>query len=427
MMVVRRRHRRATRSALVLAVAAALMSAAPAAAETLYVAPRGDDEADCLTEATACRTFDRAYQAAELGDTVEVAGGRYPSQPIFEVEGRTDEKDRPDVTFRPADGAEVTLRCWDDGSNCLAVEAHHVTVEGMRMADLKPLGGFERQGGVCICRGSYDVTYRDLDAGYLYIAGDHATVLGGDFGPITEFVSKIEYGDDGPSHDILIDGARFHDHRSFESHSECIAAYSGIDVTIRNSRFDNCEPFGIFLAPGANEVATGYTIENNLFENTGGVPMSAHIKTREDDGADCSGLTVRFNTFIDDNVISECQGEDIRWHSNVFDLGGCGAVGRFDHNVWLEGETTCGADANAQVADLGLDAEGRVTPESPAIEAGDPSDAPVDDIDGDLRLFATAPDAGADEHVASGFGVPIVGWLLTRVSSPAAAPPTDRR
>jgi Right handed beta helix region len=296
-----------------------------------------------------------------------------------------------------------------------------VTVEGMRMADLKPLGGFDRQGGVCICRGSYDVTFRDLDAGYLYIAGDRATVLGGDYGPITEFVSKIEYGDDGPPQDVLIDGATFHDHRSFESHSECIAAYSGERVTIRRSRFDNCEPFGIFLSPSANEVATGYTIENNVFTNTGHVPMSAHIKAGAEDGSDCSGLTVRFNTFFEDNVISECRGEDIRWHSNVFELGGCGEVGRFDHNVWLEGEARCGADANLVVDDLGLDAEGHLGPESPAIEAGDPVDAPAEDIDGDLRLFASAPDAGADEHVATGLAVPIVGWLLSRVSSPGAA------
>jgi Right handed beta helix region len=398
-----------------LAVLIALLVAAPASADTLYVAPAGDDDGDCRAPASACRSFDRAYQVAALGDTVEVAAGRYESQPIFEVEGRTDEKDRPDVTFRPAQGAAVTLECWDDGSNCLAVEAHHVTVEGMRMADLKPLGGLARQGGVCICRGSYDVTFRSVDAGYLYIAGDRASVLGGDFGPITEFVSKIEYGDDGPPRDVLIDGAHFHDHRAHESHSECIAAYSGENVTIRNSTFDNCEPFGIFLSPSAGEVATGYTIENNVFTNTGGVPMSAHIKAGAEDGSDCSRLTVRFNTFIDDNVISECRGKDIRWHSNVFELGGCGEVGRFDHNVWLEGGTRCGSDTNVQVDDLGLTQDAHLTAESPAIEAGDPSDAPAADIDGELRLFGPAPDAGADERLDESAGLlPVIGWLLTR-------------
>jgi hypothetical protein len=406
----------------VLTILVATATAAPASAATLYVAANGDDDRSCRTPATACRSFDRAYQQAALGDTVEVAAGTYAFQAIFELDGRTDERDRPDVTFRPAAGAKVTLRCWDDGRNCLAVEAHHVTVEGMRTADLEPLGGLERQGGVCICRGSYDVTFRDIDAGYLYIAGDSASVYGGDYGPITEIVSKIEYGDDGPSRDIVIDGARFHDHRSYKSHSECIAAYSGVNVTIRNSTFDNCEPFGIFLAPGEGEVATGYTIENNVFTNSAGVPMSAHIKTRSEPGSDCTGLTVRFNTFLDDNVISECSGGDIRWTSNVFELGGCGEIGRFDHNVWLEGEARCGADENLRVSDLGVTDDGRLTDGSPAVEAGDALAAPLADIDGDLRLFGAAPDAGADEAGTPPVGgVPVVGWLLARALAVGAA------
>jgi hypothetical protein len=396
-----------------IAGSAVLAAAGPAFADTLYVAPEGDDENNCLSPSTACASFDRAYQAAALGDTVEVAAGEYTFQPILEMEGRTGETDEPDVTFRPAPGATVTLGCWEEGINCLGVEAHHVTVEDMRTADLEPLVGLPRQGGVCICRGSYDVTFRNIDAGELYIAGDRASVHGGDFGPIVDGVSKIEYGDDGPSEDIVIDGARFHDHRAHLEHGECIAAYSGVDVTIRNSRFDNCEPFGIFLATGSDEAATGYTIENNVFTNSGGVPMSAHIKSRWNPGGDCSGLTVRYNTFLDDNVISECPGEGIRWHSNVFELGGCGKVGRFDHNVWLDGPSRCGSDPNLVVAELGVGEDGRLEPGSPAVGAGDPSGVPAFDIDGLPRAFGGAPDAGADEQGQID-GLPVVGWILAR-------------
>jgi hypothetical protein len=409
------------RAAVVIVIigSAALAAAGPASADTLYVAPGGDDEHDCRAPKTACASFDRAYQAAQLGDTVEVADGEYPFQPIWEMEGRTDESDEPDVTFRPAAGASVTLTCWDDGTNCLGVEAHHVTVERMQTAELEPLVGLPRQGGVCICRGSYDVTFRDIDAGDLYIAGDLVSVYGGDFGPIVDGVSKIEYGDDGPSEDILIDGARFHDHRAHAEHGECIAAYSGAGVTIRNSRFDNCEPFAIFLAPGAEDSTTDYTIENNVFTNSDAVPMSAHIKTKIKRGADCSGLTVRYNTFIDQNVISECPGSGIRWHSNVFEAGGCGKVGRFDHNVWLDGPTRCGADPNVAVAALGVDAEGRlVDADSPAVGAGDPAGAPAVDIDGVPRAFGGPPDAGADEQTRTG-DLPVVGWILARAFSGA--------
>jgi hypothetical protein len=428
---------------IALTALACLAPAAPAFAEppkVLHVAPAsatppGDDANDCLSAATPCLSFDRAYQAAALGDAVEVAAGRYTFQAIRELEGRTAERDRPDVTFRPAPGADVVLDCWDDGSHCIGVEGHHVTVEGMRTADLEPIGGLEREGGVCICRGSFDVTLRDIDAGYLYIAGDSASVYGGDFGPITEFVSKIEYGDDGPSEDIVIDGARFHDHRMYESHVECIAAYSGVRVAIRNSTFDNCEVFSIFLSPGGDQVATDYTIENNVFMNSGEVPMSAHLKANFKPGADCSGLTVRYNTFLEDNIVkpgadcsnltvryntflednivSDCPGEGIRWHSNVFELGGCGAVGRFDHNIWLDEVESCG-ERNLVVEDLGLTAAGRLAAGSPAIGFGDPSDAPARDVDGDRRPRGWGPDAGADEWAGSEpLGtLPGAAWLV---------------
>jgi hypothetical protein len=416
---------------LLILLAGAGPASAGEPAKTLYVAPEtaspaGSDARECDSPATPCLSFDRAYRVANLGDVVEVAGGRYTYQAIRELPGRTADRDEPDVVFRPAPGETVTIECWDDASNCIGVEGHHVTIEDMRTADLKPLGGHARQGGVCICRGSYDVTFRDIDAGYLYVAGDSASVYGGDYGPITDSVSKIEYGDDGPSEDIVIDGARFHDHRMNEKHIECIAAYSGVRVAIRNSTFDNCEVFAIFLAPGAHQVATSYMIENNIFMNTGAVPMSAHLKTSLRPGSDCSRLTVRYNTFLDDNVVSDCPGRDVRWHSNVFEFGGCGRVGRFDHNVWLAGEAQCG-DANIVVPDLGLTASGRLKPHSPAIDAGVPSNFPARDVDGDPRPRGDAPDAGADElgsrdvtmPAVAAVPVPVVGWLLA-IGSPAA-------
>jgi hypothetical protein len=417
---------------IALTALACLAPAAPAFAESpkvLHVAPAsatppGDDRNDCLGAATPCLSFDRAYQAAALGDAVEVAAGRYPFQAIRELEGRTADRDRPDVTFRPAPGADVVIGCWDNGSNCIGIEGHHVTVEGMRTADLEPLGGLARQGGVCICRGSFDVTFRDVDAGYLYIAGDSASVYGGDFGPITEFVSKIEYGDDGPSEDIVIDGAHFHDHRMHESHIECIAAYSGVRVAIRNSTFDNCEVFSIFLSPGGDQVATDYTIENNVFMNSGAVPMSAHLKANFKPGADCSGLTVRYNTFLEDNIVSDCPGDGIRWHSNVFELGGCGAVGSFDHNVWLDEVEPCG-ERNLVVDELGLTPDGRLLDGSAAIGAGDRSDVPARDVDGDRRPRGWAPDAGADEWAgAEPLGsLPGAAWLVGYAYALVGLPP----
>ncbi len=52
-------------------------------ATTLHVAPAGNDTADCLTDATACRTIGTAIGKASPGDTVSIAAGRYPEHLVL--------------------------------------------------------------------------------------------------------------------------------------------------------------------------------------------------------------------------------------------------------------------------------------------------------------------------------------------------------
>ncbi len=79
------------------------------------------------------------------------------------------------------------------------------------------------------------------------------------------------------------------------------------------------------------------------------------------------------------------------------------ATATFSHNVWyapgaLAGEVLA---TDRPVLDPGyLDLPGgnlRLGPRSPAINAGDPSDYPPRDIEGERRPEGRAPDAGADE------------------------------
>jgi hypothetical protein len=292
----------------------------------------------------------------------------------------------------------VTLGCDSDLSDCIEIENKHVTVKNMRTADYPPVNGLPRQGGVCICRGSDDVTLYNIDAGYFYTAADNASFIAGDYGPVVDQVSKIEYGVDRPPENIVIDGVFVHDHRGVDRHPECLAFYAGSNVTIRNSRFNNCEVFGIFLAPG-NDHSDNVLVENNFFSNTGDVSMSAHIKTRS--SGSCSNLMFRHNTFVDKNVISECPGPNVRWESNVMTNGGCPAVGTADYNVVLSGK--CGAH-DVVVSDLGLvDRNGldfHLRADSPARGRGNPASGATDDIDGNGRPnpAGSPPDAGADER-----------------------------
>jgi hypothetical protein len=387
--------------ALLVAVAAGSLAGAgtPAAKARaqVWVAPNGNDSS-CkrLTPSRPCASLDRAYRVARSGDYVEVAAGTYPAQTIEVDSSKTS---KLDVTFRPAPGARPVFNCDEDASDCLAVEGAHVTIASMRTANMSPIGGLPRQGGVCICRGSDDVTFRSLDAGYVYIAGDNARVLGGDYGPIVDQVSKIESNTNGSPKNILIDGAFFHDHRGVRRHPECWAIYDGENVTIRRSRFDNCQTFGMFIAPG-DDVARNFLIENNFFSNTGDVSMSAHIKTRS--SGECHNLLFRFNTFVDDDVISECPGSGTVWESNIFEEGGCPKVGTSDYNVVL-GRGKCGPH-DVAVRSLGLvDAKKRnlhLLAGSPARGRGNPKSRPARDIDGELRPRPRGgrPDAGADER-----------------------------
>jgi hypothetical protein len=397
--------------ALALGLLAWTASPEAAAARTLYVAPGGSDGDDCQTPRTACASFDRGYHAAEPGDVVELAGGRYRGPQHFS-EDRS-KTSSADVVVRPAPGARVVVRCRDE-SNCLATEgADHVTLRGVRTTMLAPVKGMPRQAGVALDRGSDDVTFQDVDAGHIFIAARNASVIGGDYGPTVDQVSKIA---DDVGENVLIDGARFHHHLMDEDHMECIALYGARGVVIRRSRFDTCAVFAIFGAPDVGEHYRDVLIENNFFSNSGGVSMSTHLKVSSH-GGDCSNFLIRNNTFIDENVISDCgmaggTATNIRWIANIFDHwntgGSCNTGGHvFDYNV-IERGHACGphdvvvGPGNAGFVDRrGLDLH--LTPSSPAIGRGSP-EHPAADIDGGPRPFGGAPDAGADEFGSAGSG-----------------------
>ena len=101
--------RSATRvAALSIAAVAALSIPAAAQAATFRVATNGSDSAACTT-AAPCATFQRAYQVASAGDTVEIAGGTYKGQG-FDTSA---EARRPADRFQPVSGQSVTVGSVD--------------------------------------------------------------------------------------------------------------------------------------------------------------------------------------------------------------------------------------------------------------------------------------------------------------------------
>jgi hypothetical protein len=382
-----------------VASTAACPEPGPADAADVFVAPGGSDAGPCARTAP-CASFDRAYRAALPGQVVEVAGGRYPEQTIGEDASKLDPAD---VVLRPAPGAAVV-------ADAIAVKGDHVTVRGMATAFTASPGGGPVQGGVSADRDSEDVTLEDLDAGHVFIAGDHVRVLGGDFGPTVDEVSKVSGSGaqpDRPPRDVVIDGATFHDYLREHEHMECLVIAGADGLAVRRTRFDNCAIFAIFLKHSGSQVMRDVTIENDVFADSLAIAMSAMIKiTSPDSRPPCESVLVRHNSIDGKLVLSDCGG-DVRWESNVFShlpAGVCedrGAGTAFDYNVIGRGAACGPHDLLLTTGDAGyvnrIGFDLHLSLSSPAIDRGNPFSFPATDIDGDPRPLGPAPDAGADE------------------------------
>src|SRR4051794_19431792 len=84
-----------------------------AAAADLYLSPNGNDANSCAQSAP-CKSFDRAYKAAQPGQVVEAAAGTYGGQSIGADASKTSAND---VVFQPAAGAAVIIGNINGGLN----------------------------------------------------------------------------------------------------------------------------------------------------------------------------------------------------------------------------------------------------------------------------------------------------------------------
>ena len=187
-----------------------------------YVAPSGSD-ANACTQANPCLTLNRAYHVAGSGKVVQIAGGTYGPQDI-----RPDSsKSATDVILRAAPGQTPSFGHVD-------VSGGHITFERL-----------DFPSGWTVWDGVSDLTFLNTTGSYLYIfGGQNVSVLGGSYGPSVNTYSFITAPNPGapvPTN-ILFDGVRFHDYSrsSTSNHTECLHAVSVQNLTIRNSRFENC-------------------------------------------------------------------------------------------------------------------------------------------------------------------------------------------
>jgi hypothetical protein len=300
----------------------------------LFVSAKGSDTGRC-TRAQPCASFNRAYRVASPGQVVEVAAGSYPPQQIL---ADASKRSAADVIFRPAPRASVfvsriNLGAWNPPG---PAGASHITLKNMSV-------------NLVTAVEAVDITWENLDARSFYLASaQRVLVKGGDYGPCTSTVdnpytvcqnSKIDLTAVGKpeNRNITIDGAVFHDYRIGRpsDHWECLIIFSGRGITIRNSRFANCQYFDILLedhrADPGDRPLRGVLLENNWFDTpwdgAGGHnrPTAVAFSLA---GAGVEDVLIRSNSFRENTGLVPNTGSgtnfvDFRVVGNLLGSSGC--------------------------------------------------------------------------------------------------------
>ncbi len=256
------------------------------------------------------QSWDAACEAAAPGDLIPVAAGNHPSQSINCA------KAAPGVTFQAASG--VIVGNSGASENCLSVGGSYVTVAGATTR----FYGTNRQCGVSVQRGSHHITLRDVDAGHFWIAADDVSLIGGDYGPTVDKVSKFSdrtcAATDGscmPKRP-LIDGAYIHDHRRGTQHMECLAWYGGTDAIIRNSHFHNCSVFHIFISLSKAVDFRNILIEGNRF-SCGDQAVASAVKFSSH-GMRFSNAVMRNNRFdCEETLVASTTASQLLYEGNT--------------------------------------------------------------------------------------------------------------
>src|SRR4051812_9982303 len=254
-------------AALAAAASVAVLAVpASASAATFYVSTSGSDSSPCSSLAP-CASFSRGYGVAAPGDTVLVAAGKYGNQRIDDVPAK-DATGVAQITIQPAAGASVTI-------GDLLSFASNVRYSGFTV----DLNG----GGQPDVRGGHDVTVENARATNFYVQGptSNVTIKGGEYGPyVTEgggsHIKTLTAGGDDPNSAVqpkntVVDGAYFHDYSvppGSSAHLDCLHVFYHVGVTIKNSRFERCEHYGILLGSNGSTAAEHDVVQNNFFKDS---------------------------------------------------------------------------------------------------------------------------------------------------------------
>lgn len=369
-------------------------------------------------DTAACGSFSAAQAAAQPGDLVTVKGGTYGPQTLSanKAGGR--------IVFEASSGETVNVQApWGNDSLTLTERAGNLTFRRLNVSWLS--------GGTCAGE-STNVTFENTQ---IQTMGLHRAVnwlfLGGGVGPAasTNTVDAHPLIDDCGSpitnvnKNVVFDGVYFHDVYTTDPdlHTECLLV-TGVDgLTIRNSRFFNCDSTGDIYVTRWNygSASSHGVVENVLIENTmflddcgySGGPAGSQgcqpwsIQLEQD-----AQITFRHNTWTKSLLLlsnTNCGscGDPVRpviIANNYGSVAGCLTGATFSGNVWhtnpYANSVSCdGTLKSGRVQVVNVQTDLHLTAGSDAIGAANAAYMTATDIDGQTRPIGAAPDAGADE------------------------------
>jgi len=364
---------------------------------------------------TACDDLVEAYGAAANDDLVLIKAGSYGDQNT----GPDASINQCCVTFRPEDGAAVTISSFYDwGASYTDVDGSTGSIEvpgGFRIAHPSSNSTLvteitlqhmhtETQSQI---EYASEVTLRDLDIGFWC---DTNGSNGEDSLRFNDPTTTS--GDSGDPFNIVVEDSTIGEmcwRNDPTPHPDCVAMSAGNNVTFRRNKFYECASQGLYLISEEGGNIHDVLIENNWFgdcSSPGGFSVCANSLILDVRSPGLSDITVRNNSFAVGaqpmRVSGGTSSTNIQIYGNAGEGPGCEDTGdvSYNDNVW--DDTTC--DASDTQADPGFvsNASGSSldlhlsSTSSPACDQG-AATYPSDDYDGDSRPQDGSPEAGADE------------------------------
>jgi hypothetical protein len=402
------------------------------ASASLYVSPSGSDGNAC-SQAAPCLSFGRAYAVAGAGAVVEIAAGSYGVQTLSVNNGGLSAS-QP-VVFQPPAGVgagQITVqqlnltgannlifKTMTFGSGAAGNRAWYQRYSSNTLCD-----GCLIHGQLAIDGDNANMTWQNGEVGN-YVANNGDPQIGAMRGPtVTNAVQPINVSFINESfHDI--------DASTTTSHTECLQVLAVHGLTIKRSKFYNCNVHGngskagIMFSGydhnsgctsesscGTNNDYWNITIENSWFNGgpAGSNQLAFQWDNQFNDSYDCRNILVRNNSIIG-GVLWGCNlnaSSQVQVIGNVISFSGgfwssqCNGV--FLYNIWETGNGCAGINSSFHSVSYANRTPGsgfdlHMNPGSYGIGLGDPTNYPTVNHDGNPRPLGPV-DAGADERTS---------------------------